>query len=199
MYRGFHYPTDVIAGFVLGATCLAAAWIPTVERAIARVPERGTLPAMTTILIAADDSEESIDAARVAHALFGDDAEYLVIHVRTLRFRAAPWHGATRTPSRCRWSTTRRMLTEPAPGEPTQVEEAEDRADAVAHAASLDSAEAVGDVGDTSEAILHAAHEHGADVIVVGSHERGWFSRLLSGSVSQDVIRRSDIPVLVVK
>jgi undecaprenyl-diphosphatase len=32
MYRGFHYPTDVIAGFLLGATCLAAAWIPTVER-----------------------------------------------------------------------------------------------------------------------------------------------------------------------
>ena len=27
MYRGFHYPTDVIVGFVLGAICLAAAWI----------------------------------------------------------------------------------------------------------------------------------------------------------------------------
>ena len=52
---------------------------------------------------------------------------------------------------------------------------------------------------DPSEAILHAAHEQGADVIVVGSHERGWFSRLLSGSVSQDLVRRSDIPVLVVK
>ena len=32
MYRGFHFPTDVIAGFVLGAICLAAAWIPTVGR-----------------------------------------------------------------------------------------------------------------------------------------------------------------------
>ena len=32
MYRGFHYPTDVMAGFVLGAICLAAAWIPTVDR-----------------------------------------------------------------------------------------------------------------------------------------------------------------------
>ncbi len=32
MYRGFHFPTDVIAGFVLGAICLAAAWIPGVGR-----------------------------------------------------------------------------------------------------------------------------------------------------------------------
>lgn len=152
---------------------------------------------MTTILIAADDSEESVDAARVAHALFGDDAEYLVIHVGTaIPSSAVTWGYA--------YPVTMPMvdyppMLEPEPGEPTQVDEAEDRADAVAHAASLEGAEAVGDVGDTSEAILHAAREHGADVIVVGSHERGWFSRLLSGSVSQDVIRRSDIPVLVVK
>jgi nucleotide-binding universal stress UspA family protein len=154
---------------------------------------------MTTILIAADDSEESVDAARVAHALFGDDAEYLVIHVgASISNEVMAWGYA--------YPVTMPMvaypppaLAEPAPGEPTPVEEAEDRAEALAHAASLESAEAVGDVGDTSEAILNAAREHGADVIVVGSHERGWFSRLLSGSVSQDVIRRSDIPVLVVK
>ena len=153
---------------------------------------------MTTILIAADDSEESIDAARVAHALFGDDAEYLVIHVGTaIPSSAVAWGYAY--PVTMPMVDYPPVLTEPAPGEPTLVEEAEDRADAVAHAASLEGAEAVGDIGDTSEAILNAAREHGADVIVVGSHERGWFSRLLSGSVSQDVIRRSDIPVLVVK
>ena len=41
MYRGFHYPTDVIAGFVLGVICLATAWIPTATAtAIASALER---------------------------------------------------------------------------------------------------------------------------------------------------------------
>ncbi len=153
---------------------------------------------MTTILIAADDSEESVHAARIAHTLFGDDAEYLVIHVGvTVTNDAMAWGYA--------YPVTMPMVAYPPPlpelaaGEQTPVEEAEERASAIADEASIGDAEVVGDVGDPSEAILHAAHEQGADVIVVGSHERGWFSRLLSGSVSQDLVRRSDIPVLVVK
>lgn len=44
-----------------------------------------------------------------------------------------------------------------------------------------------------------AAGEHDADVIVVGSHERGWWSKLLSSSVTDDVLDASTIPALVVK
>lgn len=36
-------------------------------------------------------------------------------------------------------------------------------------------------------------------MIVVGSHDKGWFERLFSGSVSADVIKRANVPVLVVK
>ena len=60
-------------------------------------------------------------------------------------------------------------------------------------------AEVIGDVGDPAYAIIQAAHQHGVDVIVVGSHTHSWFSRLFTGSVSSDLVREADIPVLVVK
>src|SRR6266545_4014923 len=36
---------------------------------------------MTKVLIAIDDTEESVEAAALARRLFGDDAEYLAINV----------------------------------------------------------------------------------------------------------------------
>ena len=39
----------------------------------------------------------------------------------------------------------------------------------------------------------------GADVVVVGTHERGWFKRLFASSVSDAVIREAEIPVLVAR
>lgn len=53
--------------------------------------------------------------------------------------------------------------------------------------------------GPPPEAIVEAAKEEGCSMIVVGSH--GWrgFKRLLLGSVSEKVVRISDVPVLVVK
>jgi hypothetical protein len=36
---------------------------------------------MTKVLIAVDETEESIEAGALAHRLFGDDAEYLAINV----------------------------------------------------------------------------------------------------------------------
>jgi len=72
-------------------------------------------------------------------------------------------------------------------------------ADAVADAAGMQSVTGLGDVGDPAAAILEAAHNHHVDVVVIGSHERGWFSRLFSGSVEQDLMRTGDFSVLVVK
>jgi nucleotide-binding universal stress UspA family protein len=69
----------------------------------------------------------------------------------------------------------------------------------VATSAALPAAESIGDVGDPAYAIIQAAHEHQVDVIVVGSHTHSWFSRLFTGSVSNDLLREADIPVLVVK
>jgi uncharacterized protein len=49
------------------------------------------------------------------------------------------------------------------------------------------------------EAILAAAKEHRADLIILGSHGRTGLKKLLMGSVAERVIGQAECPVLVVK
>ena len=51
--------------------------------------------------------------------------------------------------------------------------------------------------GRPAEAIRAAAREQGADLIAMTTHGRTGIRRLVLGSVTEQVIRRSDIPVLV--
>lgn len=166
---------------------------------------------MTRVLIAADDSDTSVTAARSARALFGDEAEYLVVNVAEQGL--LPWGDDSML-----WGSAYPMAIPAIPGGPplivrpdattppvrdvheadTPVAVAERQAERVADAAGLGGATTIGEVGEASHAILEAADRHGADVIVVGSHERGWFSRLLSGSVASSVTKRAAVPVLVV-
>ena len=53
--------------------------------------------------------------------------------------------------------------------------------------------------GDPSTRIVEAARELGAELIVMGNHGRTGLSRLLMGSVAEEVVRRADCPVLTVK
>ena len=90
----------------------------------------------------------------------------------------------------------------PAGGEAlelTEIDIAErDALDAVKRA-GLEEAKLIGDVGDPARAILEAAHEHGVDAVVVGSHDRSCLSRLFSKSVSTEIVKRADGPVLLAK
>lgn len=47
--------------------------------------------------------------------------------------------------------------------------------------------------------ILAAAKDLGAHMIVMGTHGRGGLSRALLGSVAEAVVRRSPVPVLLVR
>jgi nucleotide-binding universal stress UspA family protein len=53
--------------------------------------------------------------------------------------------------------------------------------------------------GDAGEAIVEAAAAEHADLIVVGTHERGAVGRLFLGSVSDHVVRHARCPVMVVR
>jgi nucleotide-binding universal stress UspA family protein len=53
--------------------------------------------------------------------------------------------------------------------------------------------------GDPGTVVLEAAEAEGADVLVVGSHDRGPVGRLLLGSVSSHVVSHAPMRVLVIR
>lgn len=171
---------------------------------------------MTHVLIAVDDTESSVVAAKTAHRLFGDAADYTVISVAEtapvywgndplgagmvypLTIPAAGAAGGM--PLALGGHETAGAQRHPSDDvEPTQIDIAEQTAQDVVAQAGLHEARPVGDLGDPAETIVSAAEEYGADVIVVGSHEHGWLGRLFSSSVSEQVVRKADTPVLVAR
>lgn len=54
-------------------------------------------------------------------------------------------------------------------------------------------------VGDTVDTIVKAIHAYEPDLIVVGSHGRGALNSFLFGSVSNSILAKVDIPMLVIR
>jgi len=52
--------------------------------------------------------------------------------------------------------------------------------------------------GEITQTILQTAREWDAHLIVVGTHGRTGLNRLLMGSVAEDILRHSTIPVFIV-
>ncbi|GAD53664.1 universal stress protein [Halarchaeum acidiphilum MH1-52-1] len=52
--------------------------------------------------------------------------------------------------------------------------------------------------GSPEKHIVDYAAEHGIDLIVIGTHGRRGLDRVLSGSVTEKVVRNADVPVLVI-
>ncbi len=50
-----------------------------------------------------------------------------------------------------------------------------------------------------SDAILDEAHRTDGALVVMSTHGRSGLSRLLFGSTAQDVLRRADVPVLLIR
>lgn len=91
-------------------------------------------------------------------------------------------------------------LPQPAPAGPALEELARrqlERARTVLASRKVAS-EYVVELGDPAEQLLELADERDADLIVVGSRERGFLERLLGRSVDEAVARRSDRDVLLV-
>ena len=59
-------------------------------------------------------------------------------------------------------------------------------------------AELVPSTGEPAEAIVALAKERDADLIVVGMRKKGFFERLVEGSVAQDIMRSATCDVLAV-
>lgn len=52
--------------------------------------------------------------------------------------------------------------------------------------------------GNLADTILDTAKELNADVIVMGSHSQKWLENVLMGSITEHVLRHTDIPLFIV-
>jgi len=52
--------------------------------------------------------------------------------------------------------------------------------------------------GDFSESIIKTAKKLHVDLIVIGSHSQKWLENIVMGSVTEEVLRQSEIPLLIV-
>jgi nucleotide-binding universal stress UspA family protein len=53
--------------------------------------------------------------------------------------------------------------------------------------------------GVPAEEIVLAAEELGVDLIVISTHNYGWFARSVRGSDAEEILRRAPCPILVVR
>ncbi|CAN5509255.1 hypothetical protein BH10ACT2_BH10ACT2_16620 [soil metagenome] len=136
------------------------------------------------VLVAMDGTNESLRAGREAVRLFAD-AEFLMIKVTQLTI---PWMAGDQFGMVYPTSSADLLLDRP------DVAELRTLADA----AGLDDATVLNPVGDPGSAICAAAEEHDVDVVVIGSHDRGVLSRLISPSVTDAVVHGTHRAVLVV-
>ncbi|WP_161882761.1 universal stress protein [Deinococcus alpinitundrae] len=136
------------------------------------------------VAIGIDFSESSAGALELARTRF-PGAERLLVHVVDARVAAMPdISGAGLVP----------MTSSP------------DLLDTLAKVdhSRLDQLTEVGEsqqlvTGDPAAALTEAAQAWNADLIVVGSHNQGTIEHFFVGSVAEQVVKRAQVPVLVVK
>lgn len=160
------------------------------------------------ILVAIDESEASTRVAGFVDDLFGgrDDVEIIALHVlpAPAPLPPAPLGGAQGV-----WWTYPTPAAGPSTGflvgnspiddaTGADPDVAEERGEEVVRQSGLDADRVEAEVGDVTGAIRHVADREDARLIVVGSNNKGWFERLITGSVSRDLARESERPVLIV-
>lgn len=69
----------------------------------------------------------------------------------------------------------------------------------IAHVADLTSITQVVEGNVSAEQVVDYATHHHIDLIVVGSHGRKGFKKMMLGSFAQDVLASAHLPVLVIK
>jgi nucleotide-binding universal stress UspA family protein len=145
------------------------------------------------VLVALDESPVSTRAARSAVSLFSrvPDAEFLVINVAAV---PTAWAGGVGYGWVGPMMIDPRWLDQPAEAG----EDEERRLVAAAEREGVPDPEPVLRSGDPVAEICAAAEEVGADVIVVGSHDKSALQRIFDPSIASAVVRGTARPVLVV-
>jgi nucleotide-binding universal stress UspA family protein len=141
------------------------------------------MPTFKHILVATDFSDAARAAVELARAMACEcGASLTVVHVCEVR-------GAS--------------MTAPIPYERATpiVQRAEDQLDPVLEHVreACPRADGLVKMGAAAEQILATAGEVRADLIVLGTHGRRGFARAMMGSVAEEVVRLSPVPVLTLR
>lgn len=143
------------------------------------------------VLVATDGTDIAITAARAALGLLRDGAEIVLVTVvqdyEDPLEMAGGFEGPLMTPEEADVEYQRQLV---------EGQSALDRTQAALGINAQVRLIPSGD--DPGHAIVEVANELHPDLIVLGSEEKGFFLRLLTGSVSEFVVRHSPCPVLVV-
>ncbi|NEU14907.1 universal stress protein [Methylobacterium sp. BTF04] len=136
------------------------------------------------ILIAVDGSEVSADAGRVGLELAAAlDAEVGLIHVIRPAISAGAWY-AVSSPE----------LKQPVPELTADIFSSLHAKTPIPKGSPT-----FLPLGEPVAAIVEAAREWSASLVVVGSHGRNWLDRVMLGSVAEGVSRHAPCPVMVVR
>ncbi|GGL27222.1 universal stress protein [Halarchaeum sp. CBA1220] len=141
---------------------------------------------MTRILVPIDSSQQSTDALEYALEEFTSD-DITLIHIID-PIEAGYTAQATVPGYSEEWYEQAESEAE------TLFESAQETADE--YGVTLDT---VTEVGRPSRTIVNYAEENDFEHIVMGSHGRSGVTRILLGSVAENVVRRSPIPVTIVR
>ncbi|MEX2467678.1 MAG: universal stress protein [Gemmatimonadota bacterium] len=88
-------------------------------------------------------------------------------------------------------------IEEPAPAKKVEAARATLEERLPAYGDDVDLTPVVISGGDTADEIVEYAEKNGADLIAVATHGRTGFRHMVLGSVAENVVRKSKIPVIV--
>ncbi|WP_181691852.1 universal stress protein [Natronomonas sp. LN261] len=137
------------------------------------------------VLVPYDGSEQAEAAVEYVNAEHGDD-DVVLLHV--LDFVEAGYGAAPEAAMAGYWDEWYEQAEESS----------EELLEGAANAVDAD-VETETVVGSPARAIIEYVDENGIDAVVIGSHGRDGISRILLGSVAETVVRRSPVPVTVVR
>lgn len=146
------------------------------------------------ILVAVDESDASRRVADFVNTFF----DGLGMEITAINVGRGPWIAAPYPPAGVAFGwglAATSPAAYPIEGDTEVQLEAGDR---VIDRSGIHDTDRIIDIGDPVELITQAAVERDVDLIVVGSNHKGLLDRLLSGSVSTELVRSAPRPVLVV-
>ena len=152
------------------------------------------IPQIKTILFATDLSKNSAYAFYYAvHLAKRDEAKIVILHVvEPLPRMLVSFEDFDHQVAKDRWEQTVKKFKE-------KIQDVSVKVDAKLGISSVD---LISDIlirpGRPAEEILKVVNEEGCDVIVLGTHSKGFLAQTFLGSVSKSVLQGSQKPVFLV-